>query len=33
MLERLEVLFKRGNVAILGNRVPALPDAKIDGVL
>ena len=33
MLGRLGVLFKRGNAAILGNRVPTLPDANIDGVL
>ena len=33
LLGRLGVLFKRGNAAILGNRVPTLPDANIDGVL
>ena len=30
---RLGVLLQRGNAAILGNRVPALPDANIDGIL
>ena len=29
---RLAVLLQRGNAAILANRVPALPDALIDGV-
>ena len=29
---RLGILLQRGNAAILGNRVPALPDAHIDGV-
>ena len=29
---RLAVLLQRGNAAILANRVPALPDAQIDGV-
>ena len=29
---RLGVLLQRGNAAILGNRVPALPAAHIDGV-
>ena len=30
---RLGILLQRGNAAILGNRVPALPEAHIDGVL
>ena len=30
---RLGILLQRGNVAILGNRVPALPGAHIDGIL
>ena len=30
---RLAVLLQRGNAAILANRVPALPDALVDGVL
>ena len=30
---RLGILLQRGNAAILGNRVPALPDAHIDGIL
>ena len=30
---RLGVLVQRGNAAILGNRVPALPDPLIDGNL
>ena len=30
---RLGILLQRGNAAILGNRVPALPDPNIDGIL
>jgi hypothetical protein len=30
---RLGILLQRGNAAILGNRVPALPGAHIDGIL
>ena len=30
---RLGILLQRGNAAIIGNRVPALPDAHIDGIL
>ena len=30
---RLGVLLQRGNAAILGNRVPAFPEAVIDGIL
>ena len=30
---RLGILLQRGNAAILGNRVPALPRAYVDGVL
>ena len=30
---RLGILLQRGNAAILGNRVPALPGAYIDGIL
>ena len=30
---RLAVLLQRGNAAILANRVPAQPDASIDGIL
>ena len=30
---RLAVLIQRGNAAILGNRVPSLPDPLIDGNL
>ena len=30
---RLGILLQRGNAAILGNRVPALPGAYVDGVL
>ena len=30
---RLGILLQRGNAAILGNRVPALPGAQIDGIL
>ena len=30
---RLGILLQRGNAAILGNCVPALPEAHIDGVL
>ena len=30
---RLGILLQRGNAAILGNCVPALPGAQIDGVL
>ena len=33
LLGRLGILLQRGNAAILGNRVPALPDAHIDGIL
>ena len=29
---RLGMLLQRGNAAILGNRVPALPDPHIDGI-
>ena len=29
---RLGVLLQRGNAALLGNRVPAPPDATIDGI-
>ena len=31
--QRLGVLLQRGNAAMLGNRVPALPDARVDGLL
>ena len=30
---RLGILLQRGNAAILGNRVPALPGAHIDGII
>ena len=30
---RLGVLLQRGNAALLGNRVPAPPDAAIDGII
>ena len=30
---RLGILLQRGNAAILGNRVPALPDPQIDGIM
>ena len=30
---RLGVLLQRGNAAILGNRVPAFPEAVVDGIL
>ena len=30
---RLGILLQRGNAAILGNRVPMYPDARIDGRL
>lgn len=33
LLGRLGILLQRGNAAILGNRVPALPGAHIDGIL
>ena len=30
---RMGVFFQRGNVACLGNRLPALPGPRIDGVV
>ena len=30
---RLGILLQQGDVAILGNGVPALPDPQIDGIL
>ena len=30
---RLGILLQRGNAAILGNQVPALPDPQIDGIM
>ena len=30
---RLGILLQQGNVAILGNQVPALPDPQIDGIM
>ena len=30
---RLGILLQRGNAAILGNRVPSLPDPNIDGII
>ena len=30
---RLGILLQRGNAAILGNHVPALPDPEIDGIM
>ena len=30
---RLGVLLQRGNAALLGNRVPALPEARVDGII
>ena len=30
---RLGILLQRGNAAILGNRVPSLPGAQIDGII
>ena len=30
---RLGIFLKGGNAAILGNHVPVLPDAYIDGIL
>ena len=29
---RLGVLLQRGNAALLGNRIPALPEAWVDGI-
>ena len=29
---RLGILLQRGNAALMGNRVPAFPDAVIDGI-
>ena len=30
---RLGILLQRGNAAILGNRIPALPDPQRDGIM
>ena len=30
---RMGILLQRGNAAILGNRIPALPGALIDGII
>ena len=30
---RLGVLLQRGNAALLGNRIPALPEARVDGII
>ena len=30
---RLGILLQRGNVALLGNRVPAFPEPAIDGIV
>ena len=30
---RLGILLQRGNVALLGNRVPAFPGPAIDGII
>ena len=32
LLGRLGILLQRGNVALLGNRVPAFPGPAIDGI-
>ena len=33
MWSRMGILLQRGNAAILGNRIPALPGALIDGII
>ena len=33
LVGRLGVLRQRGNAALLGNRVPALPEARVGGII